>query len=145
MLDLISRDTDECVLWPYGKNTYGYGRLGTPMRGTRGAHRVACMLVHGDPPTGYDAAHSCRSRECVNPRHLRWATRKENMGDKRRDGTDPTGERHGCSKLTEQDVIDIRARVRAGEMQSTLAAEFGVSRAAVCLLVSGKNWAHVPQ
>jgi len=145
LLDLTSQQTDDCVLWPYGKNAYGYGRLGTPFGGTRGAHRVACMLAHGDPPVGHDAAHSCRSRACVNPRHLRWATRKENMRDKVRDGTNPTGERHGGAKLDEQDVIDIRSRVRAGEVQSALAAEFGVSRATVCLLVSGKNWAHVPQ
>ena len=143
-LELYALETDECVLWPYGLNGYGYGKVWV---GTRHSptHRLSCEMAYGPPPTPLhtDAAHTCHTRACLNPRHLRWATRKENMLDKRRDGTHPQGERHGMCKLTENDVREIRRQVADGTMQSVLADQYKMSRAAVCLIVSGKNWSHV--
>lgn len=52
------------------------------------------------------------------------------------------GERNGQAKLTEAALSDIRARVANGETQAALAAEYGVSRAAVCLALKGRTWAH---
>lgn len=83
---------DDCLLWPYAKGTAGYGQTninGTPMS----AHRAVLILATGEPPyPDMQAAHAplvCHNRLCVNPRHLRWATRIENMADKVLDGTDP--------------------------------------------------------
>jgi hypothetical protein len=53
------------------------------------------------------------------------------------------GERHSHAKLTEALVREIRARVAAGEVQRHLAAEYGVSVATICNIVSRKIWAHV--
>lgn len=133
------------MLWPYGLNGYGYGKVWV---GTRHSptHRLSCEMTYGPPPTPLhtDAAHTCHTRACLNPRHLRWATRKENMLDKRRDGTHPEGERHGSAKLTEQDVREIRefASIHGAE-QTYLAELYGVSKSAICLIVSRKNWSHV--
>lgn len=43
------------------------------------AHRVAYELAVGPIPDGMEIDHSCRNRRCVNPSHLRIATRKQNQ------------------------------------------------------------------
>lgn len=52
----------------------GYGRIGK-MR--RRAHRVA-MVMAGIDPAGMEVDHVCRNRRCVNPLHLRLASRAQN-------------------------------------------------------------------
>lgn len=75
---------DECLFWPFARSANGYGSLHWHGR-EEGTHRLACMFAHGPAPEGRNyAAHSCGNGHlgCVNPRHLRWATQKENMLDK---------------------------------------------------------------
>lgn len=80
----LSAVTQDCIEWPFHKNPRGYGRLGDG----RAAHRVMCEMAHGEPPfSNAQAAHWCGDASCVNPRHLRWATPKENEQDKYRHGT----------------------------------------------------------
>jgi hypothetical protein len=52
------------------------------------------------------------------------------------------GEDNPCARLTEQQVIEIRHRYRRGNGLQ-LAREYGVSGAAISLIVNGKMWAHV--
>ena len=75
---------DACLKWPFGRRkAKGYGSV--TFRGvSTAAHRVMCILAHGEPPTSkHAAAHSCGMGHegCVNPKHLRWATSKENAAD----------------------------------------------------------------
>lgn len=80
---VIANPTQHCVFWPHYKNAKGYG-----YSADRAVHRMACILIHGDPPfDGAQAAHSCGNSGCVNPAHLRWATQRENDEDKYRHGT----------------------------------------------------------
>ena len=75
----------DCLLWPYGKNSSGYGQTSIESGGKLvTASRIMCMLAHGEPEHHMlDAAHSCGNRPCVNPNHLRWATPEQNMQDTR--------------------------------------------------------------
>jgi hypothetical protein len=77
----VDDDTDECIEWPFHKGSHGYGVL-TIDGEQRCVHVVACELAHGPrPPEKHQVAHSCDNRLCFNPRHLRWATRRENVQD----------------------------------------------------------------
>ena len=55
----------------------------------------------------------------------------------------PRGERNGSAKLTEKLVIEIRARVAAGDSQRAIAAAYGISHPTVGGIVARKTWAHV--
>ena len=52
----------------------------------------------------------------------------------------PCGEAHGCAKLTEPDVLDIRRRV-GKEPQTAIAVDYGISQTAVSNIATRKRWA----
>lgn len=79
--------TSGCWLWTAGLNPVsGYAMISS---GTRPAtmlyaHRVSYELHVGPIPAGLDIDHRCHVRRCVNPNHLRVATRRENTSNKKR-------------------------------------------------------------
>lgn len=138
-------ESTECLHWPFGK-AHGRGRIKYAGR-LCFAHRVVCELAHGAAPSSrHEAAHSCGNGHvgCVNPRHLRWATRQENEHDKFMHGTHNKGARHGCSKLTEAEASEILS-LKGSFRQREVAARFGVHRSTVSLIHSGRLWGHLPR
>lgn len=100
-----------------------------------------CEKAHGEPTSPeLDAAHSCGVRLCINPRHLRWATRAENMADAIEHGTTTRGERHGAHKLEEVDVREILDLLSRGETHESIAVKYGVSRNAITGIANQRNW-----
>ena len=130
---------DECLIWPFFLSDNGYGL--TSAKPGRGAHRAMCVMVHGDPPSAdHEVAHSCNVRACVNPHHLRWATKPENMADKVAHDTHQRGERNHNAKLTETEVrklLELRGQVLLREASE----RFGVSIATVHRIWTGRAWA----
>jgi hypothetical protein len=68
----------DCWEWTGAKTSAGYGVFGMGGGKTRGSQRVAYELTHGGIPEGMEIDHICHNRGCVNPQHLRLATRKQN-------------------------------------------------------------------
>jgi len=134
----VNYASDECLTWPFRRDADGYARVGSA-----GVHRIMCERAHGPPPTSkHECAHNCgRGNEgCVNPRHLRWATCKENHADKIIHGTINRGECNGAAKLTAQAVMIVRGRLSGGETHTSIANEFGVSREAISAIKRGEVW-----
>lgn len=133
-------EANECVLWPYAVGSAGYGvfvESGTQLY----THRLICELTHGPAPEGdIHAAHACGNRLCVNPKHLRWASRSENEQDKVEHGLSNRGERCGTAILTEENVRDIRALLARGGTQREVAEMFGVSEGAINSIHRRQNW-----
>ena len=137
-----SHEGDACLTWPFSINKYGRGYL-TRCCKTLLAHRVICEMAHGAPPfPKAHAAHFCgKGHEgCVNPRHMRWATAKENAADKIAHGTAPRGVNNGHAKLTTAQARQVKARIRAGETDASIAAGLPVGADAVRAIRSGRNW-----
>lgn len=138
--NVLASDSQDCILWQHSKDRKGYGRLYYQGR-TCAAHRVICILRHGVPPKGTEAAHSCGNSSCVNPNHLRWATRAENHRDKRAHGTNLAGEANPSAKLTTENVEFILAHPELSH--ADLGRMFGVTLQAVALIRNGTNWKHM--
>lgn len=140
--EAIKEPGDSCIEWPYGTTRGGYGSVWFAGRKHR-AHRLALILYSGEtPPTGIEVAHAveCHNPVCINPRHLRFATSEENHSDKRLNGTHREGEKVHLAKLTETDVISIRADDRTHDV---IAEDYGISQPQVSRIKKRKTWAHV--
>ena len=70
--------TDTCWVWVGKRDRLGYARLGVNQRMTY-VHRISYELEYGPIPDGFEVDHICHNRSCVNPDHLRLATRKQNI------------------------------------------------------------------
>ncbi len=128
--------TNDCWLWT-GAMDYGYGRFYLEKKHMR-THRLSLEWSLGRPiGSGLVVRHKCRNRNCVNPEHLEEGTQKENGQDKVRDGTSPRGTKNHKCKLTDQQVLAIRADSRTHKI---IAAEYGISRTTVSYIKTGKNW-----
>jgi hypothetical protein len=137
---VLQNVTDACVLWPFAVVRGGYGHTHTEGT-THLVHRLVCERAHGVAPfEGAEAAHSCGVAACINPRHIRWATPKQNAADKRLHGTWIHGEQISSAKLTKRAVQVIRAsRLSNAE----LGRVFGVYRHTIRSVRLGRSWSHV--
>ena len=134
-------DPDRCLDWPFYRDKDDYGQLTWQGRSTR-AHVLTCEALHGPRPEGKYAAHNCGRSCCVNPHHIRWATNSENQMDRVKHGTSNRGSRHGHSKLTEAQAIEVMRLVREGKRkQAAIAADFGISPSLISKMKSGDAWA----
>lgn len=153
-------EPEECWEWTARRSAQGYGQFTVKRGGARYKHvvasRFAFELAHGKAPDNW-ALHHCDNPPCCNPAHIYDGTPAENSADmirRRRSGwhsgkyatrNTARGSRSGMAKLTEQDVIGIRARYAAGGVsQQALADEFGVNQTKISDVVRGKTWKHVP-
>lgn len=141
----IGHEGGDCLIWPFGRSGSGYGSHRAEVDGVRyvHAHSVMCAHRHGPRPAGTEAAHSCGNGHlgCVNPQHLSWKTPAENQRDKVVHGTHNRGSRHPLSKLTEDDVLRIRAST---ESHVALAKRFRVSAANILHIRHNDTWTHLP-
>lgn len=145
---LIKRGEDECWGWSGTKNSDGYGKLwnGKTMDY---AHRIS-FVIHGnilEPHDSYHGRcvlHKCDNPECCNPKHLFAGTNEDNIHDmlaKKRHGHGVTsGESHHEAKLTEKDILTIRAW--KGTQQS-IAKKLGIRQPTVSAIQLRKSWKHV--
>lgn len=142
VLSHINYDGDVCLWWPFSASDLkGYAMMRWNGR-TTSAHKVLCEMAHGAAPSEkHEVAHSCGNGHlgCVNPRHLRWATRSENHKDKLKHGTDDRGDKSPNAKLSVEQVRDIRRRLSSETLQS-IANDFGVSASLISAIRHRKRW-----
>ncbi len=138
-----SAGPDGCWLWTAYCHPNGYGQFHF-MRRRRPAHRISWMLVKGPIPKGLFVCHHCDNPPCVNPAHLFLGTSADNQRDSSNKGRMHLGEADGNSKLTKEEVLEIREEYAHGDMlQRELAKAYGVTPTQIGNIVKRKFWKHI--
>jgi hypothetical protein len=127
-----------CWRWSGGIQTRGYGMICIDGK-MELAHRVAWRLFRGELPIGLCVLHKCDVRSCVNPEHLFLGTVQDNQSDAVQKGRIRNGEAHYNAKLTQSQVLEIRAST---ESSPKIAQRFGISPRAVRHLRKRETWKH---
>lgn len=135
--------SDECLIWPFYRDEKGYARI-TIGGSNLYASRVMCEIVYGAPSGDDWTLHTCGNGHlgCVNPRHLRWGTARQNLDDRDRHGRTAKGEDIGNSKLTEETVRKIKA-IAEFRSAASIADDLGVSASCVQKVIRRETWRHV--
>lgn len=108
---------------------------------------IARYIYHqcfGEIPEKYVVRHKCDNRSCINPEHLEIGTVQDNQNDmvKRNRQFCPKGELHGNSKVTRNEVIELRKL--KGQMSSDKAGKiFGIAGRTVRDIWNRKCWQEV--
>ena len=141
----------ECWLWLGSSRTQkGYGLL-PKVGGSKGksvlAHRLSYQIHKGEIPEGMVVMHSCDNPSCVNPDHLSVGTQSQNILEAIAKGRKvlpklphPSGIDHPFSKLTEENVHEIRS---SPIMDTVFAKRFGVAPSTVRRARIGLAWGNL--
>lgn len=126
-------------------NRQGYLRFTTYEAGRWQQVSVAvkvCEAFIGPRPEGYHAAHIDGNPLNNHVSNLAWKTPEENEADKILHGTSLQGERHHHAKLSEAQVLQIRAI--CGRTLIDVANQYGVSIPTIWNIQNRKTWRHLP-
>lgn len=133
---------EPCIEFSGYRDRYGYGRRNNA-RGTGKhtlAHREMWEKYHGSIPSGTYVLHHCDNPPCINITHLFLGTTQDNSLDMVRKGRAAKGERNGGRKLSEQDVLAIRA---AEGSAADIARRFGISDMQCIRIRKRIHWRHI--
>jgi hypothetical protein len=87
--------------------------------------------------------HKCDNKKCVNPDHLYAGDALTNAADASERGLLAIGEANCQTKLTPEQVLEIKRRVASGQSLLSVSKDFPVSYQAVRQIIKGKAWKHV--
>lgn len=124
----------------------GYLRLSLSKenkRQTVSVHKLVLESFIGPCPEGHQCRHLDGNPTNCRLDNLAWGTVQENHDDKKRHGTMARGTVIGNSKLTEDQVVEIRQLVREGVFLKEIARRFGISDTNAAQIVRRKTWGHL--
>lgn len=132
---------DSCIEWSGHINKESRARIRCFGKTDNTARLV--WLIHNRKPIGdKHILHTCDNPKCVNPNHLWIGTALDNIKDcnKKKRGNHPSGENHYTSKLTKDDVINIRNSSKSGV---SLSKQYNVSVSQISSIRNYKTWKDV--
>lgn len=139
--------TATCWVWT-GAKSKGYGVFSITRQTSKTYKATRVMLALNGLRSSLEVCHTCNNPACVNPEHIRFGTRHENCADRIPAGVSNRGSRHGMSKLTEQDVIEMRGLREAHILRGVytykeIAHKFGISETAAYNIINRHRWGHL--
>ena len=140
---ILRRNIDEngCWLWEGSLTNKGYGKTSN----SKLVHRLSYEAFVSEIPKGKCVLHKCDVKNCFNPEHLSVGTLSDNMKDMVKKGRnkDFTGSKHPGSKLTEQDVLIIREKLKNGYTNRKISKEYGLNESYVSGIKHKRHWHHI--
>ena len=107
------------------------------------AHIYSWIIHNGQIPPGMLVCHKCDNGRCTNPEHLFLGSHRENVNDMIAKYRHCHGESHGCSKLTSEQVKQIKELCKSNVSSVKIAKEFNVSKTSVLRIKNSVTWKHV--
>ncbi len=138
------KNSDECWIWKRSFKKFGYGNAWWKGK-HHSAHRLVYEYYNGEIPFSMNVCHKCDNPKCVNPNHLFLGSYLENNRDRKTKGrnSNTNGEKNPFSKLNDNQVIDIKKRLKDGESVRLLADKFKVNYHTIHKIKIGINWKHI--
>ena len=131
-------------------NNSGYIRISMRKNGKRktvAIHRAVLQAFVGPCPDGYVCNHKNGDKTDNRLENLEWVTQKQNVHHALHvTGAHfiPHGEEHGESKLTADEVREIRRLYDTGEYRYVdLAEMYDVSFPLIGYIIRGETWTHI--
>lgn len=113
-------------------------------------HHLMLESFVGERPDGYQCRHLDSNPLNNNLSNLKWGTRSENQMDRLLVGRDNRGSKHGMSKLTKEQVIQIKKlglesnksvrKIDSGGNYKNIAKMFNISPSTVGAIIKGRSW-----
>ena len=133
-----------CWEWNGAKNRDGYGRT---MKGPKNisTHRRMYELAVGPIPNKLQVLHKCDNPPCINPSHLELGDHNENMNQMQSRGRKAIllGEDNPSSKLTKEDVVDIKLFLKNGILPKDIIKVYPIKQAIVYHIKNNRVWSNV--
>ncbi len=125
-------------------NRDGYIMVALAKKHSQAVHRFVYKTFVGEPPPGMHVAHMDGNPANNAVENLVACTPRVNCSHKLSHGTQTFGSDHHSAKLTEADVVAIRAMRDRGVTLREIAKTFGLkSDSSVLNITNRKSWKHV--
>lgn len=112
-----------CWVWQKGETIHSGATKSTLLK-------AAYTTLVGPVPEGHVVSTTCKNPKCVNPEHLYSCKRGSTL-------------KNPNTKLTEDDVREMRKLHEEGKTLGELVRAFGLTYASVSAIVKRKSWSHV--
>lgn len=144
LFSFINMNSNGCWDWIGAKNKKGYGCLSYKNKTTI-AHRLSYLLFIGEIPKDLHVLHRCDNPKCINPNHLFLGTDLDNSNDKISKGrfVCSYGKDNGNSKLTDEQVVDIKIKIKKGLSFASISRTYEVSETTIAYIAKNKSWRHI--
>jgi len=146
IIDKIDFDKKECWIWKGSKNKQQYGTFFDGKK-TSLAHRlIYSLFINKDISETTQVCHKCDNPSCVNPYHLFLGTQLDNVKDmiQKNRNHRPKGEKNHKAKLTEKEVLSIRAEyIPHVTTNAELGRKYGVTGESIHAIITRKSWKHI--
>lgn len=104
-------------------------------------HRWLYEQKYGKVGFGVVIRHICNHPWCLNIKHLKAGTQKDNIQDQIKIGTFVKGEKNGLAKLTDLQVKKLRKEINLTFAE--LAKKYGISSSVAWQVYNKITWKHV--
>jgi hypothetical protein len=133
-----TKPNGDCLDWTLETNNQGYGHF--TWDGENWRTHVFSWLVTNGSTNGLQVLHRCDRPMCVNPDHLWLGTISDNMRDKVEKGLQARGFALPHTKLSDDDVRELRLLWATGTLsQQEIASQFRITAPYVSLIVNMKR------
>lgn len=140
------RDVPSCILQPSGSESYLSVNLSKG--GMAKSHRIHVLVAKAfvpNPEKRPQVNHIDTNKRNNHYTNLEWRIRKGNAQHASDNGCIRKGAAHEWAVLSEDDVRDIKRRLKTKEVQRRIAEFYNVDPGTISSIKLGKSWKHIKE